>query len=217
MISIIKQRILDHKGGVYVYRVHTHKLESLGNPISHNLKKYLYSVFDSCPDEHFNNGNLRSSGLKFKVNLNTESTTGHEINTLSKYGLVVNNDRYKNNHSKVQVFMLEHDNKTIATEVPIWASKDEVSQHMPLFTNHDFITGHIDLLRIEDGKIWVWDYKPNAQREEYATTQVYFYALMLSKRTGIDLSRFMCGYFDSSFTYIFNPAAKNISIANYLL
>lgn len=166
-------------------------------------------MFDECPDEYFNDGNLRGSQLKFKINTNLTIPDEHEVNLLSRYGLAVNGDRYKNNHSKVQVFMIEHDKKTIATEVPIWVNKDELKNNNQLnFDNCDMITGHIDVLRLEDGKIWVWDYKPNAQREEYATTQVYFYALMLSKRTGIDLKNFMCGYFDSNFTYIFNPSEK---------
>ena len=105
------------------------------------------------------------------------------------------------------MFMLEHDNKTVAMEIPIWIGKQEITEYSNLFKSDEFLTGHIDLLRIENGKIWVWDYKPNAQKENYAATQVYFYALMLSKRTGIDLSNFMCGYFDSSFTYTFNPSS----------
>ena len=65
--------------------------------------------------------------------------------------------------------------------------------------------GHIDVLRVEDGAIWVWDYKPNASLEKYAATQVFFYALMLSKRTGIPLEKFRCGYFDSYNCYMFKP------------
>ncbi len=208
VLNIIKQRILDHKRGVYVYRLHKPKLESLSNNSLHELKNYLYTVFDQCPDDYFNNGCLRSYQLKFKSNHNLKNITGHEVNMLTRYGLTINNDRYKNNHSKVQVFMLEHDKKTIATEIPIWASRQEIQEYQDLFKSEGIITGHIDLLRIEDNKIWVWDYKPNAQREEYASTQVYFYALMLSKRSNISLSNFMCGYFDSNFAYVFNPSVK---------
>jgi len=169
-------------------------------------------VFEECPDELFNNGNLRSSQLKFKVNVDLKGLPDHEVNVLTKYGLLVNNERYKSNHSKVQVFMIEHDNKTIAAEIPIWANKNEINPSHNLFVSDDVLTGHIDLLRIENGKIWVWDYKPNAQREEFAATQVYFYALMLAKRTNIDLGNFMCGYFDSCNTYVFNPSIKQPSL-----
>ncbi|MBU4503046.1 MAG: PD-(D/E)XK nuclease family protein [Nanoarchaeota archaeon] len=73
------------------------------------------------------------------------------------------------------------------------------------------MTGHIDILRIEDEKIWVWDYKPNAHKEKYASTQTYFYALMLSKRTGIPLDDFRCGYFDQNHAFAFKPEEKIIS------
>ena len=205
VICILKQKILDHKGGVYVYRLHKFKLDALNDADLNQLKEYLYGVFDDCPDEHFNNGHLRCSQLKFKVNLDVKDAINHDVSTLSRYGLLANTDRYKNNHSKVQAFMLEHDKKTIAAEIPIWANRDELQMFDGLFAGSDILTGHIDVLRIEDGKIWVWDYKPNAHREEYATTQVFFYALMLSKRTGIELSKFMCGYFDSNVAYTFSP------------
>ena len=184
------------------------KLENLSNNGLSELKGYLYNMLEDCPNSYFD-GDLRGSQLKFKMNFNVENLTEHEVNILTKYGLIVNNSRFKNNHSKVQVFMLEHDNKTVAMEIPIWVKKDEVNSYGNLFGLNNFLTGHIDILRIEDGKIWVWDYKPNAQRENYATTQVYFYALMLAKRANIDLKHFMCGYFDSNFTYTFDPSAKN--------
>ena len=190
--------------------MHKAKLDNFAENELGTLKDYLYSLFDNCPDEYFNS-NLRSSQLKFRMNFNLDNLEEHEVNVVSKYGLIVNSERYKENHAKVQMFMLEHDNKTIAMEIPIWTGKDEILEHGDLFTaseTNNFLTGHIDLLRIEDGKIWVWDYKPNAKRELYAATQVYFYALMLSKRTGIDLDNFMCGYFDSNSAYVFNPSMK---------
>ena len=67
------------------------------------------------------------------------------------------------------------------------------------------MTGHIDILRVDDDKVWIWDYKPNAHKEKFASTQVFFYALMLSKRTSIPLENFRCGYFDSSYAYLFKP------------
>jgi hypothetical protein len=65
-------------------------------------------------------------------------------------------------------------------------------------------------LRIEDGNIWVWDYKPNAAKERYAATQVQFYSMMLSKRTGIPLEKFRCGYFDEDIAFAFRPQVNPI-------
>ena len=55
------------------------------------------------------------------------------------------------------------------------------------------------------------NFKPNAIREKYAATQVYFYALMLSKRTNKDLEDFRCGYFDNDYAFVFKPELKMIN------
>ena len=73
------------------------------------------------------------------------------------------------------------------------------------FLGNEPLTGHIDLLRVDNNKIWVWDYKPGALKEKYAATQTYFYALMLAKRTGISLDNFRCGYFDTAHALMFKP------------
>ena len=59
--------------------------------------------------------------------------------------------------------------------------------------------------------MWVWDYKPNAQKEKYAKCQTLFYAIMLSKRTGIPLERFRCGYFDEKTAFVFKPELSSIN------
>jgi hypothetical protein len=79
------------------------------------------------------------------------------------------------------------------------------------------LSGHIDVLRLEDGKIWVWDYKPKAEKEKYATTQTFFYSLMLSKRTGIPLDKFMCGYFDEKTSFVFKPDQKYLKERQLLI
>ena len=202
---VIKHTSFKH-GWYYHYRVHNPKTSKLTNGFD-TLRKYLYQMFDSCPNEYFEKG-PRGSALKFNLPLPIKEKTKHELLNLTKYGLEVNSERYKSNHSKVQMFMLENDNKTIAIEVPIWLKCSEIKCFQDLFKSKDPLTGHIDLLRVEKGKIFVWDYKPNAHREKYASTQTYFYALMLSRRTGIPLDNFMCGYFDSNYAFTFKPEEK---------
>ena len=115
--------------------------------------------------------------------------------------------------------MLENDNKTIAVEVPIWLECNELNDFCKIFKTKEALTGHIDVLRIEDNKIWIWDYKPNSFEEKYATTQLFFYALMLSKRTGIGLDEFRCGYFDENYAFVFKPdisALKKRSVFEFV-
>ena len=202
---MIKHKSFNH-GWFYHYRIHLRKIETLCDNGFSSLKNYLENVYDKCPDNYFTNG-PRGSGLKFRLPINEIKIQGHEISGLAEQGLISNN--YKSAHSNVQVFMLERDDKTLAVEVPIWLMPDEVQEFNNIFKESAPLTGHIDALRIEDNKIWIWDYKPKAHLEKYASCQVYFYALMLSKRTGISLDRFMCGYFDDNAAYVFKPE-KNI-------
>lgn len=110
----------------------------------------------------------------------------------------------------MQNFLLENDDKTIGIEIPIWLENDELDSYKEVLDSNEPMTGHIDVLRVNDNKIWVWDYKPNANKEKYASTQVYFYAVMLSKRTGIPMENFRCGYFDHKYAYIFKPTEEDI-------
>jgi len=178
------------------------KTEILCNNKLSNLKNYLEKVFDKCPDNYFNGG-PRSSGLKLDIPIKQMELKGHEVSNLAEQGLL--NKSYKSAHSNVQIFMLERDDKTLAVEVPIWLMPEEIESFNKIFGENIPLTGHIDALRIENNKIWIWDYKPNAHLEKYAQCQVYFYALMLSKRTKISLDNFMCGYFDDNIAYIFKP------------
>ena len=201
---VTEEVYFNHRGGRYIYRLHNEKASKLcnGNGLG-NVQDFLKDVITNCPNEHFQNG-PRSSCLKFKLVDDILEVGGHEVSSLAKYGLEVNKDRFKDAHSKVQVFMLEHDKSTVAMEVPIWLHPSELAGYNKIFQK-GVLTGHIDLLRIEDDQIWIWDYKPNAQKEKYASTQTFFYAYMLSKRTGIPLERFRCGYFDQHFTFVFKP------------
>ncbi|MBW3003646.1 PD-(D/E)XK nuclease family protein [Candidatus Woesearchaeota archaeon] len=192
--------------------MHTLKIAKLCKDNLSNLKSYLDQIFQSCPDKYFVSG-PRSSALKFNIeNLDIHEVNGHEVTDLAKKGL--ENPRELSAHSKVQLFMLERDNKTLAVEVPLWLHPEELETYEDLFNTTEPLTGHIDALRIEDNKIWIWDYKPGADKEKFAATQVYFYAYMLSKRTRIPLQEFRCGYFDDNTAFIFDPSKNDIQ-ANY--
>jgi len=205
----------NHSNLVYQYKFHISKMEGIKN-IYPSLNNYLVTLNKMCPNDYFSSG-PRSSALRFKLNLDIKSIQGHELSQLTKHALKL--DGIKSAHLKVQTFLIEKDNKSVATEVPIWITKDELVNYKELFKSELPLTGHIDLLRIEDNTVWVWDYKPYAKNEKYAATQVYFYSLMLSKRTGIPLSNFMGGYFDKDNAYIFKPRediASNTNLSNFL-
>jgi len=202
---VIKHVFFNHKGGFYHYRTNEVKLKNLceGNGFS-DVRDYLNKMFNECPSEYFNSG-PRSSCLKFKLVDDLVQVAGHEVSTMASLGLKRNKDRFSDNHSKVQVFMLENDKNTVAMEVPLWLNSNEIGCYKEVFKSDEPLTGHIDILKIEDDNIWIWDYKPNAHKELYAATQIFFYALMLSRRTKIKLDKFRCGYFDQNYAFLFKP------------
>lgn len=209
---LITSTVLNHVGGFYEYKIHNRKLDLLCKTNFSSLINYLSSVTKNCPHEYFMSG-PRSSGLKFNIHsVNIVQLKNYELCELARLGLKINKERYFENHPKVQNFMLENDTKTIAIEVPIWITNNELSLYNEIFNTKEPLTGHIDILRVEGDKIWIWDYKPNAIKEKYASTQVYFYALMLSKRTNVSLENFRCGYFDDKDAFLFKP--ENIQLVN---
>lgn len=202
---MIKHISLDHDW-YYRFRIHTVKSSLLCSEFP-LLTDYLENVFTNCPNEYFKNNKNRGSKLNFSINLSVHNIKTHEVCELTKDALKI--DTEKTGHTKVELYMLEKDSKTIASEVPVWIMPEELEEFSEVGIS-GVLTGHIDLLRIEDNKIWVWDYKPNCDSEKYAKTQVYFYALMLSKRTGIPLKKFRCGYFDSENAFVFIPKIEQV-------
>ena len=199
----INEVFLNHKGGRYVYKTHQEKISQLCQNGFTSLKSYLEFVQKNCPNHYFNKG-PRSSCLKFNL-VDSVEEIKHEVSFFAKHGLEINKERFYDAHSRVQNFLLEHDKNTIAMEIPIWLMPDELSGYRTVFNSDEVLNGHIDLLRLEKNKVWIWDFKPQANKEKYASTQIFFYAYMLAKRTGIPLQDIHCGYFDQYFAFSFQP------------
>ena len=208
---MIKQAFFKH-GWYYLYRIHSKKLNQI--PVEYkNLKIYLNDMLDNCPNKYFEIG-PRGSQTRIKLdNLKIHKIEGHEVCNLAKQAL--NTDIKQTPHNKVQNYFLQNDKKTIAVEAPIWLKKEELKNFKEMFNSEYPLTGHIDLIRNEDNHIWIWDYKPNAEKEKYASTQVCLYTIMLSKRTNIPLEKFKCGYFNEKIAFIFKP--QNIGTIQKIL
>ena len=66
------------------------------------------------------------------------------------------------------------------------------------------LTGHIDLIKIRNGAIHILDYKPNAAKER-PIEQLTWYALALSRLTGLRVFCFKCAWFDEKDYFEFFP------------
>lgn len=203
---MIKHTSFKH-GWFYHYRLCEDKSEFFckGNLLP--LKDYLYSMLTECPHNNFLCG-PRSSSLKFDLDTELCEDSSSKLSLLTKDAL--NWKNYKTAHSNVEVFMLNYDKNTLAVEIPIWIKPEEYHLFNDIFLDEkNPLSGHIDVLQVIGDKIWILDYKPKAHLEKYAKTQTYMYALMLSKRTGIPLENFMCGYFDDKISYTFYLLNQN--------
>jgi len=181
-------------GWYYWFRYDREKLSGHSNTdVSGTIIDY-FEAMDICPHVFFCQ-EPRASSLK-KPRLYVKRVR-HPLTKFTEYGKKLYHDKYSSNHSRVEMFLLENDIDSVAVEVPVWLEEEEAEKH-------DFcypLTGHIDLLRLTD-KIEVWDYKPNAEKERYASTQVYWYVTMLSNRLGLPVENFRCGYFDEKNCYL---------------
>jgi ATP-dependent exoDNAse (exonuclease V) beta subunit len=102
--------------------------------------------------------------------------------------------------------MLINDSVTIAAEVPVYLTKDDIEY----FKNKEFtfnfenyrtpITGHIDILQIRNGLIHILDYKPEAEKVN-AVNQLAIYALALASRTKLAVKDLKAAWFDDKSYY----------------
>jgi ATP-dependent exoDNAse (exonuclease V) beta subunit len=182
---MIRNFLFDH-GLKYLYRLHMPKLDRLCKQQS--LKNYLLDVPKICPNHLFTQGS-RASSTKLKIQADLQEMEGAEICNLAHMATLNKDSRRA--HSYVENLFLEQDQKTVSAEVPVWDEN---------------LTGHIDLLRIENKKIWILDYKPKAHVQKFAASQIFHYAQMLSKRSELPINNFRCAYFDERKAFAFDPS-----------
>ncbi|MEK7213490.1 MAG: hypothetical protein AAB637_00025 [Patescibacteria group bacterium] len=66
------------------------------------------------------------------------------------------------------------------------------------------LTGHIDFIQIRNGCVHLLDYKPNAVKEQ-PIEQLTWYAMAMSRLTGLRLFEFKCAWFDEKDYFEFFP------------
>jgi ATP-dependent exoDNAse (exonuclease V) beta subunit len=103
--------------------------------------------------------------------------------------------------------MLVNDSVTIAVEIPVFLTREDLSYYrsrgFDLEFESDIITGYIDFLQIRNGYLHLLDYKPAARKETPAHVQLTIYALALARR--LPLKAFKCGWLDEKDYFDFFP------------
>lgn len=218
---------------LYRFRYHRPKLRLIiGEHYKHRkfepLMDYLDAVSSETPHQYFQEG-LRISEVRSKFDRAQMIVRAKKnyANELAGFVLQSVTDN-KQRHEEVQRFMIANDSVTVATEVPVYIRREDI-EHME--NQLDFrilgdegirvkgdrasktssisapgrlLTGHIDLLQVRNGQIHILDYKPNAAKEK-PIEQLTWYALALSRLTGLRLYEFKCAWFDEKDYFEFYP------------
>lgn len=200
--EILVSKNFIHNGLAYNFKYHRPKLEILSS--SHELqtlKEYIENFSKKGCPEFFNDIKNRCSQIQIKTKIKkaVKYNNACRLADLSLKSCSANSQR----HLTVENFMLTNDSSTISIEVPVWFWEKNLNIG---------INGHIDILQIRQGKIFILDFKPEAARENElkVSSQLYLYAMGLSFRTSIPLKHFTCAWFDEKTYFEFSPIDAEI-------
>ncbi len=226
--NIIFKKPLQHRQ-VYLFNYHKAKLKilpSLNKNIPtkaiENLKNYLakihtssfpHHIFDASMENNENDNSgkpeQRSSKLKFEVLDFVKLEKHNYANKLAALVLKSVNNNFQR-HQAIQNFMLINDTSTIATEIPVYLTKDDINYFLERDFNLELkghntpITGHIDILQLRNNLIHILDYKPNAHKIN-PVPQLTLYALALASRLQIPIKYFKVAWFDETDYFEYFP------------
>lgn len=215
---LLESRLLH--GLTYDFKFHRGKmallLERDPNRRFSSLRDFLDEVPRACPHDLFreNSGKKRRAsreGDRFRIDDTAIVARENLAPEMARF-VLPSVTRNKDRHAAVQRFMLVHDVATVAVEVPIMLGADDVAHFRnrlgfdcPLDISPEApLTGHIDLVQIRNGKIYILDYKPGAESEK-PITQLMIYALALSRHLCLPLADFLCAWFDDRHYWEFYP------------
>jgi ATP-dependent exoDNAse (exonuclease V) beta subunit len=172
------------------------------------LKEYLASIETHFPHHYFQATEHRSS--KFPAKLYPPITRKENHATRTAELVLPTSPNNKKRHETLQRFMLINDSVTVAVEVPVFLTRDDITYYRSRGFGLEFdsavITGHIDFLQIRNGHIHILDYKPEARKETHAHVQLTIYALVDCRR--VTITRLLAS------NLAWPPVAKSFSPSN---
>ena len=197
-IPAVSSKNFFHSGLVYPFMLHEWKVREFCK--HEDLKKYLLGL-DTWINRYFSSGK-RCSELKSVINVDVQEKKNF-LCTAVEHALRTCKD-LNERHAAVQKHLLCNDSCTLATEVPVWMIDKKLGA----------INGHIDLIQVRYGRIYVLDYKPDAasQDKEKTASQLFWYARALSFRAKIPLDQIHCAWFDSEVCVEFEPSKVKLKL-----
>jgi transposase-like protein len=184
---------------VYEFKYHTLKI-NIARKIFPQLKSYITSIYKIpyfIPETVFQSGpRCSQQRVDFKFETTAKQNNAPKLALLAQTIAKTNLDR----HQLIERTFLINDSATIATEVPVYLKPEEltlIEQEKYGLKLKEPLSGHIDILQVKFRKIYILDYKPEANNyNNYAAKQLFLYALALNKRTNIPLHDINCAYFN---------------------
>lgn len=208
--NIIRTYELEHRQ-IYRFQLHRAKIELLLAAQRHRhlatINDYLGTVNAHFPHHLFQSDGHRSSKFQAQLAPPIARKENHATRTAALVLPTAPNNRKR--HETLQRFMLINDSVTVAAEIPVYLTKEDIvyfrANGFALDFDSDIITGHIDFLQVRNGYLHVLDYKPEARKEKHAHVQLTIYALALSRRANLPLKNFKCAWFDDKDYFEFFP------------
>lgn len=201
-----------HHRRVHEYCVHQGKLGRLlqeaGQRSLAPIADYLVAMLTDCPDALFSGeAHLPLSALPFDIG--PAAIRRRHQQACRVAGLIVPATAVRRHQDELRQFMLATDSATVAVEVPVYLTAED---REPLqaagidvrIESDEARTGHIDVLQIRGGRIHILAYEPGADEEKPAA-ELMLHALALSRRTGLQLSDFVCAWFNERGYHEFDP------------
>ncbi|MFX0035074.1 MAG: hypothetical protein ACFE9I_05475 [Candidatus Hermodarchaeota archaeon] len=128
---------------------------------------------------------------------------------LPKYAQIVHENFIKENlnippkHDPILKYILINDKDSIAKEVPIWKKM-----------KNEYLTGHIDLIQIENDTVKVIDYKPEGNFL-ISLPQVAMYGLLVKSQ--LNINKIKCISFNKEGGWEYDPSILKKQIRDYLI
>jgi hypothetical protein len=195
-VPAVTSRAFIHSGQAYGFMLHNWKLREFCH--QEGLREYL-SGLGPWIDGYFASGS-RCSELRNIEHVETVEKRNFLCDAAAR--ILSACDELRERHSVLEEYLVFNDSSTIAAEVPVFMFDKGVGK----------IHGHIDLVQVRFGKVWVVDYKPGARSVDRmkVASQLYWYARGLSYRAKIPLSEIRCCWFDSEVCFEFDPGTVRL-------
>ncbi|MCG2695065.1 PD-(D/E)XK nuclease family protein [Candidatus Parcubacteria bacterium] len=215
--DLIEESRLIHQQ-IYDFKFHRAKLDIiLSEEFKHfkfkPLREFLELVSSECPHQVFREKQERVSEKKEKFDLTQVKIIPKKSSASNFANFVIQGvHNNKMRHNVLEEFMLFNDSVTVAIEIPVLLDSEDINHYkfgigfeIPFSIKEgEYLTGHIDLIQVRNGSIYIMDFKPSAKKEK-PIEQLTLYALALSRLTGIRLYHFKCAWFDSKDYFEFFP------------